>query len=293
MSKELTPDQIKNLLQGISIPPQPQIMVDLQMEQVSHECNIDRISDLIAQDMGLSGSVLKTVNSSLYGLSNKITSIKQACSLLGIKSVINIVNALSIRGELSDENIIALNRFWDSAMDVAMASATIAKQIGFHSPDEAYTLGLFHNCGIPLLIMRFDDISECLAASYAQSEQRIIDVENKQLKTNHAVVGYYVAKSWNLPIYLCEAIADHHSCDKIFSDTNYTNTEKKNLLAILKMAEHVCGLHKTLGNQTVDHEWEKLEDPVLLYTGLSAYDFQCIMENCLEQGLGNNGFIAD
>ena len=34
MSVELNQEQIKHLLQGISIPPQPQIMVDLQMEQL-------------------------------------------------------------------------------------------------------------------------------------------------------------------------------------------------------------------------------------------------------------------
>ena len=34
MSIELTDEQIRSVLQGISVPPQPQIMVDLQMEQV-------------------------------------------------------------------------------------------------------------------------------------------------------------------------------------------------------------------------------------------------------------------
>ena len=34
MTYELTAEQIQQVLQGISVPPQPQIMVDLQMEQV-------------------------------------------------------------------------------------------------------------------------------------------------------------------------------------------------------------------------------------------------------------------
>ena len=33
MSQELTSEQIQQALQGISVPAQPQIMVDLQMEQ--------------------------------------------------------------------------------------------------------------------------------------------------------------------------------------------------------------------------------------------------------------------
>src|SRR5690242_8536175 len=98
MALELTAEQIQSLLQGISIPPQPQIMVDLQMEQLTPNYDINRITALIRQDVGLSGSILKTVNSAFFGLKNKIASVQQACQLLGVNSVVNIVNALSIRG---------------------------------------------------------------------------------------------------------------------------------------------------------------------------------------------------
>lgn len=285
MVLELSPDQIKTLLGGISVPPQPQIMVDLQLEQLHPNRDIGRIAALISQDVGLSGSILKTVNSKFFGLKNKLTSIHQACTLLGINSVVNIVNALSIRGELSDEDIIGLERFWDSATDIAMVCATIAKQIGFHSPDEAYTLGLFHDCGVALLMRRFDDYLETLQLAYADPKPRIIDYENQAYYTNHAVVGYYVAKSWNLPRHIGEAIHDHHSADEIFANTEYPDTDKKNLLAILKMAEHICGNYRGLGRQSVDHEWLRLQDNLLMYVGLGAYDFEQLREMVLEMGL--------
>lgn len=293
MPTELDEEQIKKVLQGISIPPQPQIMVDLQMEQMSPDCDINCIAKLISRDVGLSGSILKTVNSPFFGLSNKISSIQQACNLLGINSVVNIVNALSIRGELSDENIVALNKFWDSAMDIAMACTLIAKQIGNHSPDEAYSLGLFHNCGIPLLMLRFDDYGDTLSEGYRQQQQRIVDIENQHCNSNHAVIGYYVGKSWNLPSHICEAIAEHHSVDAIFADNDYANSEKKNLLAILKMAEHICGNYRSLGNQSEDFEWQRIEENVLIYTGLSSYDFQAMRETCAEQGLGGGDYFAN
>ena len=292
MVKTLTDDQITQVLQGISIPPQPQIMVDLQMEQISSDCSINRIAALISQDVGLSGSILKTINSPFYGLKNKITSIQQACNLMGINSVVNIVNALSIRGELSDENITSLNKFWDSAMDIAMACTTIAKQIGMNAPDEAYTLGLFHNCGIPLLMLRFDNYAAVMADSYNCEGRRIVDTENDELSTNHAVVGYYIAKSWNLPSHISEAIAEHHSTAEIFADNDYRKAEKKTLLAILKIAEHICASHKTLANQDIDYEWNSLEDNILLYLGLSSYDLQAIHENCYELGFAANDYCG-
>ena len=39
--------------------------------------------------------------------------------------MINLINAQSIKGEMSDETIVTLNRFWDSAQDVAMACLTL------------------------------------------------------------------------------------------------------------------------------------------------------------------------
>lgn len=282
MAVELSADQIRSMLQGISIPPQPQIMVDLQMEQLAPDCTIQGITRLISRDVGLSGSIIKTVNSSFFGLKNKISTVQQACQLLGIDCVVNIVNALSIRGELSDEEIVGLGLFWDSATDVAMMAANIAKQIGVHAPDEAYTLGLFHNCGIPLLMERFPNYGDVMREAYASPAPRIIDVENRVLHTNHAVVGYYVARSWNLPAYLCEAIHDHHSAMEIFADQDYPDTRKKNLLAILKMAEHLCGLYRTLGGEETDREWEQLQDDILIYVGLTAYEFQNLTHDFLQ-----------
>jgi len=121
----------------------------------------------------------------------------------------------------------------------------------------------------------------------------VIDAENTHCNTNHAVIGYYVAKSWNLPGYICETIADHHSTDKIFATQDYGKPEKKNLLAILKIAEHICDLHHTLANQSTDHQWARLEEDILSYTGLSQYDFQGMKETCTEQELGSSGYFAD
>ena len=152
MPPELSSEQISLALQGISVPPQPQIMVDLQMEQYMPDPDLEVIAGLIAQDPGLSGALLKIVNSPYYGLSNKIASIRRAVTVLGSRTVINLINAQSIKGEMTDDTIVTLNRFWDTAQDVAMTSLTLAKRTGTQALDEAYALGLFHDCGIPLML---------------------------------------------------------------------------------------------------------------------------------------------
>ena len=281
MTYELTAEQIQQVLHGISVPPQPQIMVDLQMEQVMPDPDLRAIARLISQDPGLSGALLKIVNSAHFGLANRIASIQQAVNLLGCNTVINLINAQSIKGELTDEAILVLNRFWDSAQDVAMTCLTLAKRTGYHSPDEAYSLGLFHNCGIPLMIKRFPDYMQVLEDAYANATDtlRIVDTENERLSTNHAVVGYFTARSWRLPEHLCQVIANHHNALAIFCDDSNRDAQLKTLLAILKMAEHICATHRVLGGQGVDLEWHSIEQLVLEYVGLSEYDFENLHES--------------
>ena len=195
--------------------------------------------------------MLKIVNSPYYGLTNKIASIQRAVNLLGSRSIINLINAQSIKGEMSDETIVTLNRFWDTAQDVAMTCLTLAKRLGSQAVDEAYALGLFHDCGVPLMLKRFPDYMSVLEDAYASANdrQRVVDTENQVFNTNHAVVGYYTAKSWRLPEHVSNAIANHHNALAVFSDESPRTAPLKNLLAILKMAEHICASHRVLGNQ--------------------------------------------
>ena len=281
MVVELSTEQIQQALLGISVPPQPQIMVDLQMEQYMPEPDLNAIARLIGQDPGLAGALLKIVNSPYFGLENRIISIQQAVNLLGCNTVINLINAQSIKGEMSDETIVTLNRFWDSAQNVAMTCLTLAKRIGYQPADEAYALGLFHNCGIPLMLKRFPQYMAVLEQAYASADVkvRVIDGENDQLATNHAVVGYYVAKSWNLPLHICDAIAQHHNVQGVFDEEVSGDSKLKTLLAILKMAEHICGCSRTLGQQNYDYEWESIMVSILEYVGLTEYEFDTLKDN--------------
>jgi len=285
MASELTEAQILEIMQGIKIPPQPQILVDLQIEQLNPDPDLQAISRLISQDVGLSGAILKVVNSPAFGLKSQILSVQQAVSLIGLSSVINVINGLAIRSELSDENIVQLNRFWDTTTDIANTSVDIARFIGFEQTDWAYMLGLFHNCGIPLMMMRFDNYFKVMEESYGHPEKRVVDTENELLNTNHAVIGYYTAKSWRIPKPICDVIAEHHNATRYFQPDNQSDDTRKTLLGILKIAEHICGNYRILGRQTEDLEWQASSSEILAYLGIGEYDIEQITLNYQESGV--------
>ncbi len=282
MSVDLDQSQAEEILRGIRIPPQPQILIDLQMEMVMPDFALSDIADLITKDIGLSGSVLKTINCPVFGMPSKITSIPQAISLLGLNSVVNIINAMALRDTLSGEAAGAMVNFWDNAMDVASASALIAKKLGIASADDAYSLGLFHNAAIPLLAIKFKEYPQVLKRAYNEPERSITASEEMELATDHAAIAYLIARRWQLPDTICEVIAEHHEAERSFACKDLAESEKKNLLAILKIAEHLCSTSQKLGSVNTDHEFERLQPALLNYLSLTHIDIDNLRDDLIE-----------
>ncbi len=275
----------QDILKGFVIPPRPQIVADIQIESAMPDSDINVISKLIMQDASISGSVIKTINSPLFGLAGKVNSVSHAVNLLGLGNVVNIVTALSLKRILSDDSVTNLNRFWDTASDVANASMIVSKYLEIGSSDEAYSLGLFHDCGIPLMMMKYSGYLDVLERGYQDSKKSVIDIENEIYKTDHSVLGYYTAKAWKLPNHISEIISYHHCVHKIFDHDRKDRTLTKDLLLILKISEHICGSFRTLGSSSVDYEWARINDLLLDYGGLGDDDILNMSDECKDAGI--------
>ena len=276
MLKELDLEQAQAMASGINIPLRPVVLQKIMELQESGDVDLSEIAKAISSDVSLSAGVLKTVNSPLYGLQNKISSIQQATSLLGINNVMNLVVSISLRLEMKGNFNNAVERFWDSANDVALISAGLAKNLFVVSPDEAYTLGLFHDCGIPLLILKDDGYINVLKQANSKYDKLFTEVEDEAMSTNHAVVGFYVAKSWRIPERIRLGILNHHEPDMLSS----TDHKLNDLIANLKMAEAIS--HAT--RCTNDHpEWERIQDYVLGHLKLSQTEYTELKEEMVER----------
>jgi len=292
MEASLSQQDINEILKGISIPSQPQIMADLQIAQAFDPPDMQEIGRLISRDVSIAGNVIKVANSPFYGVSKPVTNIDQAIMLLGTNAVMNIVNGLALRQELVDlgtleeEDKLFLNSFWDSAEDTAKVSQLISEQLQLEDPESMYLLGLFHDGGIPLMVQHFKQYRKIMARGYASKEMSLIKYEDKEYNTNHAVLGYYLARSWKMPMFVCDAITEHHSLTQLLKDNSKAGGPLVNMISILCMAEHFVGLHETLGQQEIDTEWADLEGPLMSYLNISHNDIQDLRTICEEHGIG-------
>lgn len=278
-TQDINEADLDKLIRSYNIPPQPQILSDI----LDANDNLGEIADIISKDVALSSGLLQTINSSYYGLANHITSIQQAAVLLGLNAVKNIVNCQLLRAQAGNYQNKDLSDFWQTANDVANTAATLVQTLGFGSTDEAYTLGLFHNCGIPILMEKHGDYQEIMQSAYNSDGIRITQVENDHYSTNHAVLGYMVSRTWKLPEHLRIAIRDHHNFDRLsFKDNDY-GTEADTILAILKMAEHISHVHAVLGKDHEDNEWNLIKSDIFDFLGISEPDFDDISDAVIEK----------
>ena len=297
MSKALSEHDIQRILRGVTIPSPPQIIADLRMEMAKPEPCFNTITQLISADVGLAGSILKTANSPYYGGGGRFASISQAVMILGMGTVMDIVNTVSLRNSLSQMKDLpqslfsALSRFWDSATDVARVCAMVADRLRLPTRDKAYSLGLFHNAGIPLLLLKYDNYLDTLREAHASDDERLVDHENRRLDTNHAVMSFFVARSWKLPANLCGLIAGHHNLDP-FLKNDAKDAGDHQLLATLKIAEHLAGLHRVLGNREQNGEWERIGPRAVELAGLSQFDFDDLESQARDLGLGEQTYFA-
>lgn len=256
------------------IPPRPQAMMVLMEEMERSEPCVKRIERAIQADPGLAGAMLKVVNSPAFGLSRKATSIGQAMALLGLNHIRAIGAGLAVRAAMGCAGNVSMERFWDTAEKVALICADLARCLRAIPPDEAYTFGLFHDCGIPLLMCRHPDYREALAKANHGEGDSFTRIEERCVGTHHGAVGYFVAHSWHLPDETCKAILWHHDLE-VFDAQAGMPDKVLGYIGLMHLAEHI---HHRRMRSVEDVEWLRFRDKVLAYFGLSEEDYLDLIE---------------
>lgn len=270
----------EKLMNSFQIPVKPEILIEIQQEQAKPYPSPNVIANIIAKDVALSAAVLKSVNSPIFGLERRITNIKQSVVMLGSRNVSNLVTFFVLKKGLGKKSSISHEKYWDLAMETANVMTLLIGSLGLKiksTVEEAHAFGLFRDCGIPLMAMKYADYKSTLIEANTQTEMVFTQVEDSHYDTNHAVVGYFVARSWNLPPSLCELILRHHEPD--FLQASDVSNEQKDLYALAKLAGNILSQYQVRQDEA---EWNLVKDSVLGYLGLSDMDYNEIQEDTKE-----------
>lgn len=262
----------KNRNPDVILPPRPSILVDIQREMNKTHPDLHKIAEQIAGDIVLAAAILKTVNSPFYGLRNKVTSTVDAVKMLGFSRTSQLVAAISVRQSvpLPEE----LNYFWDDMMSIATMEASLAKHLLLNT-DMAYLMGLFHDCAIPLMAVKFPDYLKVRKA-FKDENMCLIDSENTQYAMNHAQLGSLFARSWYLPDPLIQAIRFHHHDSSLFSTS--IDRDALTLIAIHLIVDNI---HDTVVGNVATH-YPEMKPKIMEFMNLDDHQYQILTDIALD-----------
>ncbi|REL31880.1 HDOD domain-containing protein [Thalassotalea euphylliae] len=266
---------LKDIGRGFSVPAQPSLLLELQEKVKQGEPNLDEIAELIAQDISVSAKVLKTINSPLYGLSRKIADIPKSVKYIGLNGIVSLVTSDLIRKSFNQQGCsISLESFWDNASNIANTAVFIGQKLRRRiAKEKLFTLGLFHDCGIPVMAIKYNNYQQVLDFAEKNPSEVITKIEEKAYQVSHATIGYYVATSWRLPTDICQLILRHHERDFL---AKLDGSETQLAFAILKMAENIVHQHKYFRPSS---DWQYLQDSIFTVLDCDEYDYQDLLED--------------
>ncbi|MFV0372375.1 MAG: HDOD domain-containing protein [Azonexus sp.] len=267
--------QIASLLKGVDIPPRPAILTELDKELRKETPSTSELVRLITSDVALSGHIMQVANSPAFSGAMPLSSINQALQFLGTRSIFSMVVARLLRAALDSNLGGGLERFWESSTLTANLCAEIADRLRCLPVDTAYTFGLFHDCGIPLLMRRFPQTKSVLMQANAAEDGKFTQVEDRLLGTNHAVVGYFLARRWRLPDEVAQAILHHHDYGILLRQDEVSPVTQAQI-AVNVLAEHAIRLH-VQGES--ENEWPKAAAAVCAFLGLSLGGVDDLIED--------------
>lgn len=271
---EVDNNVISDIRKGFYVPAQPELLIKLQDLMAKEEPELNIIADTISQDVAVSATILKTINSPVYGLARSISDIKKSVRYIGLNGINTLVtNTLIQRSFEQKDCSIALTEFWSNATNIANACVLIGKSLKQAvCKDKLFSLGLFHDCGIPVMAMKYNDYEETFKSSMAKKSEALTKIEENSYRVNHATIGYYVATSWRLPKDICQLILAHHDHQYILSNANRI---QKFYYAILKLAENIVHQHKY--NRDAN-DWEVVSESILELLNINQDEYLALVE---------------
>jgi len=181
---------VESILEKMEIPPRPGIMDQIFLETRQEEPDFLRLATLISEDMSLSASLIKTVNSPFFGLQQRVSSVQDALMLLGLEVASRMVAGILLRHTFPRRP--ELDELWDASLKVAVLSHWLAvrldRSLGLR-PADAYTFGLLRDCGMAVMLIRRLDYATTLTRARAEARQPFTEVERLALGIDHAMVG--------------------------------------------------------------------------------------------------------
>jgi HD-like signal output (HDOD) protein len=224
-----------------NIPSMPSLYAELVEELQRSDSSLQRVGDIIAQDVGMTAQVLRLVNSAYFGLRQPINNPAAAVTYLGVSTVTALVITLHIFQQVPPSVLgwLGIDRTWAHGMRTAVMARAVAgcETQDRRFLDDAFTTGLIHDAGRLTLGTNLPErYRKCLEEARRDGVP-IAVAERRVLGVTHGEVGAYLIGLWGLPSSIIEALA-HHPDPSLCVNSEFSTLTAVHVACSLEDARH-------------------------------------------------------
>ena len=207
---------LESVIECPTLPSLPAVALEVLSLMRDPNVPIKEIAEVVQNDQALAGKILKTVNSSYYGLASPCPTISRAMGYLGLNTVKSLVLGFSLVDTfsgISDGDGFDLTAYWRRGIYGAAGARLLARTTRAYDPDEAFIAALLQDVGMLAMITVMEGEYEAVLIGCPDHET-VVAGERDIFGFDHCETGAALAAKWRLPENLIEAIRCHHNVEK-------------------------------------------------------------------------------
>ncbi len=202
---------LEEILSCPSLPSLPAVAVRVIELTSDPDVSILELAETIQNDQALAAKILRTVNSSFYGMREKVSSIHKSLILLGLSPVKCLALGFSLVQCISEgsDDSFDIVPYWRRGLYTAVAAKAISRAAGVNHEDEAFLGGLLQDIGMMAL-------HHALGSGYIEimrqtegDHRKLTRVELSELDVTHSTIGAMLTERWKLPDQLSLPVKYH------------------------------------------------------------------------------------
>lgn len=210
-AKTIILDKVKRL------PSLPDIVTKVLSLVEDDGSSIREVGDLISRDQAISSQLLKIVNSTFYGLKEKVSSIQHATVIVGlqeVKSLVLTIAAFQTLHETKSQASLSREGLWKHSLQCSLLGHIIGQKVGGVNPETTLTASLLHDIGKLVLDSFFSSEYEQVLENVTTKGINMFEAEEEILGFNHADTGGWLCEGWSFSPTLILPIFFHHRVEQ-------------------------------------------------------------------------------
>lgn len=219
----MTPSAKRIIKRFNSLKTLPHVSIKLTQLMADEQTSVRDLEGIIRYDPTLVVRLLKLVNSPYYGLRQKVGSIAEAVTFLGIENLRNIVVVAALKDifrKCPASNVFLPEKLWLHSAVVAICCQMIAERIFQQKGEDAFLCGILHDIGL-IAIAQAEPENFIKIWEQQQGNARDVVLSEKEIVgTDHGALGYYLCNEWKISHNIREGIRRHHQYDGRFSPSD-------------------------------------------------------------------------